>query len=224
MNFIEYPDRDMMMIDLADVLASELANSLMTHDAATLAVPGGTTPGPVFDALCAADLDWEKVTVLLTDERWVPEDSPRSNTGLLRDRLFSDRASKARFFSYYSDGVAVDAAAAALSEPLQPHLPVSVLLLGMGADMHTASLFPGGIGLEAALDPHAQPLLPISTKAQPEPRLTLTAPVLRGALSTHVLITGAEKRAALEQAVQLNDPAVAPISLVLKDASVHWAE
>lgn len=224
MNFIEYPDRDMMMIDLADVLASELANSLMTHDAATLAVPGGTTPGPVFDALCAADLEWDKVTVLLTDERWVPEDSPRSNTGLLRDRLFSDRAAKAKFFSYYSDGVAVDAAAAALSEPLQPHLPVSVLLLGMGADMHTASLFPGGIGLEAALDPHAQPLLPISTEAQPEPRLTLTAPVLRGALSTHVLITGAEKRAALEQAVQLNDPTVAPISLVLKDASVHWAE
>jgi hypothetical protein len=66
----------------------------MRHDFASLAVPGGTTPGPVFESLSAVDLDWSRVQVMLTDERWVPEDSPRSNTRLLRERLLVDRAAR----------------------------------------------------------------------------------------------------------------------------------
>ena len=72
MKLREYPDRDMMMIDLADQLAGEINAALMTHDRVSFAVPGGTTPGPVFDTLSAVDLDWARVHVLLTDERWVP--------------------------------------------------------------------------------------------------------------------------------------------------------
>ena len=95
MNIQEYPDREMMMIDLANRLAGDLTNALMNHDTVSLAVPGGTTPGPVFDALCAADLHWDRVRVMLTDERWVPETSERSNTRLLRQRLFVNRAAAA---------------------------------------------------------------------------------------------------------------------------------
>ena len=87
MKIVEYPDSEMMMIDLADTLASELKNALLVNDFASFAVPGGTTPGPIFDSLCAVDLDWARVHVMLTDERWVPETSDRSNTKLLRQRL-----------------------------------------------------------------------------------------------------------------------------------------
>ena len=75
--FKTYPDREMLAMDLANQIAGELRAALSHQDRAALAVPGGTSPGPVFDVLCAADLDWDRVDVLLTDERWVPESSER---------------------------------------------------------------------------------------------------------------------------------------------------
>ncbi|MEM1129680.1 MAG: 6-phosphogluconolactonase [Pseudomonadota bacterium] len=224
MKFVEYPDRDMMMIDVADKLASELNAALMTHDAVSLAVPGGTTPGPVFDTLSVVDLDWSRVTVMLTDERWVPESSDRSNTRLLRERLLQDRAAAARLLPFYTGASEPEDALESLDEAISAELPLSVLLLGMGADMHTASLFPGADRLEDALAHDAPHLLPMRAPGAPEPRLTLTVPVLRGAMSKHVLITGANKRAALERAAKLDDPMEAPVCAVLNDATVHWAE
>jgi 6-phosphogluconolactonase len=93
----------------------------------------------------------------------------------------------------------------------------------MGADMHTASLFPGADNLAAALDDHAPPLMAMRAEAAGEPRVTLTAPVLKGAMSTHILITGAEKREAIEKAAKLH-PMDAPIACVLGQATIHWAE
>jgi 6-phosphogluconolactonase len=223
MNLIEYPDRDLLMLDLADLLASELADSLRRNESATLSVPGGTTPGPVFDVLSEQKLDWDRVAVVLNDERWVPEDSPRSNTRLLRERLLVSRASAATLIPLYTPAEAPEGHLEALAEGLVPHLPISVLLLGMGADMHTASLFPGADNLAAALDDHAPPLMAMRAEAAGEPRVTLTAPVLRGAMSTHILITGAEKRAAIEKAAKLH-PRDAPIACVLGQAKIHWAE
>ena len=78
MEFIEYPDAEMMMLDLANVLAGELADHLRRDERVSFCVPGGTTPGPIFDVLCEQALDWDRVTVFLSDERWVPSDSPRS--------------------------------------------------------------------------------------------------------------------------------------------------
>jgi 6-phosphogluconolactonase len=223
MNLIEYPDRDLLMLDLADLLASELADCLRRHESATFCVPGGSTPGPVFDVLSEQKLDWGRVAVVLNDERWVPENSPRSNTRLLRERLLVSRASAATFIPLYTEAEAPEGHLEALAEGLAPHLPISVLLLGMGADMHTASLFPGADNLAAALDDHAPPLMAMRTDAAGEPRVTLTAPVLRGAMSTHILITGAEKRAAIEKAAKLH-PIDAPVACVLGQATIHWAE
>lgn len=223
MNLVEYPDREMLMINLADRLASELKSAVMTHERATFSVPGGTTPGPVFDLLSAVDLDWDRIAVVLNDERWVPESSPRSNTRLLRERLLVGKAAAAHLVPLRADTPEPEAALEALAEALKPHLPISVLLLGMGADMHTASLFPGADRLTEALDPQAPPLMAMRAPGAGEPRITLTAPVLQGAFSTHLLICGAEKRAALERARQL-PPEEAPVRAVLSNATVHWAE
>ncbi|APX11556.1 6-phosphogluconolactonase [Tateyamaria omphalii] len=222
MNIVEYPDRDLLAMGLADALASELKNCLLVHEWASFVVPGGTTPGPIFDNLCAADLDWARVHVILSDERWVPEDHARSNTALLKDRLFQSRAAAAQFAPFYAEGQTPEEAAPGLSVQLAEELPISLLLLGMGADMHTASLFPGAEGLADMLADDAPIVVPVSVEGQ-EPRISFSGPALAGAMAKHLVIYGVEKRAALERAEGL-DVTQAPIKTVMSGLTVHWAE
>lgn len=218
-----YPDREMMMLDVANILAGELADFTRRDGRASFCVPGGTTPGPIFDILSGVDLDWGNISVFLNDERWVAEDNPRSNTALIRQRLIRGKAAAATLIPLYADSVMPEDSLDTLSEGLAPHLPISVLLLGMGTDMHTASLFPGADRLSDALANDAPILLPMRADAAGEPRVTLTARVLKDAMSCHILITGPEKRAALERAQHLTG-LEAPIKSVLANATVHWAE
>ncbi|MEO8245189.1 MAG: 6-phosphogluconolactonase [bacterium] len=222
MRLESYPSRPALMQGVAMGIAAELRVALL-DGAATLSVPGGTTPGPVFDLLARHDLDWARVAVLLNDERWVGEDSPRSNTRLLRARLLQGRAAAATLVPLYAALPTPEDGLARLSRGIEPHLPLTVLLLGMGSDMHTASLFPGADLLAEAMAPDAPVLMALRAEAAGEPRITLTARVLQAARHIHILITGADKRGALERAMQL--PVLeAPIRAVLDRATVHWAE
>ncbi len=223
MNLHRYPDREMMMLRLADRLAGELGDFLRRQERVSLAVPGGTTPGPVFDVLSDLRIAWERVTVLPTDERWVDPDSPRSNARLIRERLLTGPAAAAGFVSLASAEPTPEAALPGLIAAVTPHLPLTVLLLGMGEDGHVASLFPGADRLAEALDDAAPPVMALSAPGAPEPRISLTAPVLTGALSVHLLITGPAKRAALEAAANAR-PEESPVRLVLDQAMIHWAE
>lgn len=223
MNLIEYPDRDALFLGLASRLAADLTEAVRLNGAASFSVPGGTTPGPVFDTLSGADLPWGQIAVFLNDERWVAEDSPRSNTRLLRERLIRGHAHQARLVPLYAPAATPEEMLPALSDGIAPFLPISVLLLGMGADMHTASLFPGADQLEQALAPDAPVLMALRAEAAGEPRITLSARVLRDAMRIHILITGQEKRAALARAQNL-PVEQAPVRAVLDHATVHWAE
>ncbi len=214
MNFIEYADRDMLMMDLANRLVGELTECLLVHEHASFAVPGGSTPGPVFDYMSGADIDWPRVHVLLNDERRVPADHERSNERLIRSRLLTGRAARATYVSIRPEGDTLP--------DLTAELPISVLLLGMGADMHTASLFPGSPDLDAALAPDAPHLMSVEASDGLEPRITMSGHVLSEAMSTQVLITGQEKRDAVEKAFHLT-PSEAPIKTVLSTATIHWA-
>ena len=222
MKFVEYPDAEMMMMDLADTLASELKNALLGNDTASLAVPGGTTPGPIFDNLCAVDLDWARVHVMLTDERWVPENSERSNTRLLRNRLLVNKAAAAHYVPLYADAPTPEEKLSDLADVVAAQMPISVMLLGMGADMHTASIFPEADQLDHAL--HGDDtLVAMRAPGAPEPRITLSAKALNSAISRHIVIIGQEKRAALEKARHLS-PEEAPVAAILNGSIVHWAE
>ncbi len=222
MKIKDYADREMLALDVADVIALELEQALLHEDRVSFAVPGGTSPAPVFEALSAVQhIDWARVDVLLTDERWVPQDHPRSNAKLIQETLLQGAASQATFQPLYDMGdmgevVAQWAARAA------KHLPISVLLLGMGTDMHTASLFPDAPELTAALHQHAPTYCVLSPPDQQEPRASLSGPALAGALSKHLIIFGQEKRQAIEKAQTL-DPKSAPIQIASKDLTVHWA-
>lgn len=222
MNFVEYPDREIIMLSLANTITAELADFLRRDGRASFCVPGGTTPGPIFDILSGVDIDWGNVTVFLGDERWVDEDDPRSNTRLLRERLLKGRAAAARLVPLYAAAETPEAVLDVLAAGIAPHLPISVLLLGMGEDMHTASLFPGADRLAQAMAADAPVLMALRSQAAGVPRVTLTAPVLRGAMVTHILITGAEKRASLARAPALTE-IEAPVKAVLANATVHWA-
>ena len=212
-----------MMQSLSVELVTDLMGALAKNGKATLAVPGGSTPGPLFDLLSRADFDWANVTIMLTDERWVSTDSPRSNTALIRNRLLVNAAASANYVALYKDGFEPEAGAVALSKQVEPHLPIDVILLGMGADMHTASLFPGAAELAWAQSPEAAAVVSmVPVTGDLEPRVTLSANVLESANRTHVLILGDEKKAALMVA-ETAAPAEAPIAQFLPNAKVHWS-
>ncbi|WP_417586207.1 6-phosphogluconolactonase [Pararhodobacter oceanensis] len=221
-DFIDYPDTDMMMLQVARTLSRDLRDALGRRERVVFAVPGGSTPGPVFDLLAAADLEWARIDILPGDERWVPEDHARSNARLIRERLLRDKAAAARLIPLWRPLPAPADAMEEVNAALSDNLPIDVALVGMGADMHTASLFPGADNLDLALSDDAPAALPISAPGADEPRVTLSARVLAEAYALHVLITGEDKREAYQKARKLS-PIEAPIAAILGDATVHWA-
>ena len=221
-NFLEYSNREDLVSSVAKILANDLSSATKVKQNVIFSVPGGGTPGPIFDELCEFDLDWKKVSIILNDERWVPETNDRSNTKLVRERLLIKKASRATYISMYSNNLTPELGIPKLKQRIERHLPISVLLFGMGADMHTASLFPNGDNLKKALSDNAPILLPMRSESTLEARITLSAKVLNQSKIKHLVIFGEEKRAAFEKAIDLPNIR-APISAVLPGASVHWA-
>ncbi len=213
------------MVEVANCIADELLTALSVCGSVSLAVPGGSTPGPVFDVLSSVELDWSRVTVLPTDERWVAESDDCSNSRMIRERLLIRRAERANFLSVISHDEPIGDWVETLDRAMRNHMPLSALMLGMGSDMHTASLFPGSEGLEQAMADGAPAFLPIRQQGggPVEQRISLTLPVLNSALNKHLLIVGQEKLNALERAKQVHDPMLAPVMAILPDTTVHWA-
>ena len=222
MKLIEHPDREALTLALAQDIADALGMALNTRDRAVLCLPGGSTPVPAFKALAAARLDWARVSVVPGDERWVPADHPRSNARLIRRNLIDEGASAAELVGLHDDMLDPVEGAAAAAARVGALLPLSVLLLGMGEDMHTASLFPGAAGLAAAMDSAAPAVVPI-TAPDGEPRVTLSAAALLTAPEAFLMITGPDKRAALDRAATLT-PEEAPIRAFWKGLIVHYAD
>ena len=213
---IETFTRDQLGRALANRVATDLRTALAEKDRASLAVPGGTTPGPFLTALAAEDLDWSKITVTLTDERQVPSDSARSNARLVRETLIDGGASAAQFVTLWEEG---EAEAAVEARVAQTVLPLDACVLGMGGDMHTASLFPGTPGLAALLDPAgARAVAFVAPPGADEDRVTLTCSALISATEVYILITGQEKRTVLTQTATIDDHTKAPIRAILDGA------
>ena len=212
---VEAANRDALAHRLAGEIATVLTAAVRRRGAAALAVPGGTTPAVFLSALGGHALDWAAVAVTLTDERCVPAGHSRSNRRLLDETLFAGPARTAQF-------VALDD-----KQALSQLLPLDACVLGMGEDLHIASLFPGSRSLDEALSADCRtPALRLHARGAQEDRMTLTAPVLTGAAQRYLLIHGAGKRAALDRATAAAGAADAPVRLVLdgpNPAVVYWA-
>ncbi len=213
--------------ELALELADRLRQALDARGQALLAVSGGKSPLALFAELRRQELAWDRVTVLLADERCVPDGHPDSNGTLVREQLLQERAAGARwqpFFTALPDQPAGDWSEAELdqlAESANQQLaelpwPLDVLVLGMGEDAHTASLFPAAPGLERALESE-QRLAWVRPATAPHARLTLTLPTLLAARAIYLPLAGERKRAVFEQACRTAS-ADAPISLVLHRA------
>lgn len=220
MELLEYKNSDDLFDSVARVLRDDLNVTLEKRSRAVAAFAGGTTPAPAFARLAAMDLNWSRVTLIPSDERIVAPDDPRSNLRLLREAFAATGADILPLFDGASDP---DAAATLASDRLGPLLPLDLCLLGMGADMHTASLFPHARGTDAALAADAPAVLPVWPETVPEARLTFSAPVLAQAAHVHILIAGPDKMVALRKAAQDGPVADAPVRAVLDRAVVHWA-
>jgi len=220
---IKYNNRDELVEKVASNISTDLTNALDSRESVTFAVPGGSTPGPILKKLSEINLDWKRVQVVLGDERWVPYSHERSNTRLIEETLLKNAASKAKFVHIYANFDTPEEGILHINKDIDACLPLSVALLGMGADMHTASLFPGSSNLKLALSTNAPNLVAVSAPGMSERRISLTARVLNSSQAKHLVFFGIEKKRVFDEALSLN-PLSAPVLGVLDGALVHWAD
>lgn len=221
-----FKDKQQLADALAEAVATDLKAGIATRGVASLAVSGGSTPALFFRTLSARpDIAWDKVTVTLVDERWVDETSERSNARLVKANLLQNQAAAARFVPLYQGGALpdVDKTAAALAKVPSP---LDVAILGMGNDGHTASFFPGGDNLGAALTGEG-PVVAIEAPGAVEPRITLTLSRLLAARALYVHIEGEEKVRALERAEAEGPVEDMPVRAILRQTqtplTIYWS-
>lgn len=221
----EHEDGERLARELASAIAGRLDQGIAARGHAVLVVSGGTTPQKLFRHLSQQTLDWDRVSITLADERLVPPADPRSNEGMVRRLLLSGPAARAGFVPLFSPETDPGAAAEIAGRRIAAlPVPFDVVVLGMGLDGHTASIFPDAPpGLTDPSSPH--PVLPVHSGHAPEPRLTLTLAWLVRAHHIFVHIEGEAKRRILRQCLA-GAPRL-PIGEVIRHARqpvhIHWA-
>ncbi|MFN3988378.1 MAG: 6-phosphogluconolactonase [Rhodocyclaceae bacterium] len=218
-----HTDADSLDAALAEYVLDGLRDGLAARGRASLVVSGGRTPAGLFARLCASPLAWDQVTITLADERLVPPEHADSNARMVRTQLLRDAAATARFVPLHDAAPGQSAAHAA--ERLAPTLaglarPFDVVLLGMGEDGHTASLFPAADTTPplAALPPGD--CVAVHPTRAPHPRLSLTPQALLDTRRLALHITGAGKWTVLCEALKPGPAEDLPVRHVLHQARV----
>ncbi len=218
-------------VRLAQDIAQRLAAAIQARGFAVLSVSGGKSPVALFEALRVIDIDWSRVRITLVDERCVPRSHPDSNALLVQTHLQQDLAAKAQLvFMVASASEPLDTPAAqakAAGIALLAASPADVLVLGMGADGHTASLFPEAPNLAEAMDlRNTQTCVAIELAHPPAnapyARISQTLAQILSARHIVLPLTGADKLNTLQQAWKQATPAL-PISFVLQQTQTPVA-
>lgn len=226
---IEFASARAMAERLADLAALSLSRSIAAQGLATIAVSGGSTPTPLYEALSRRAIDWSNVAATLVDERWVPPTDIASNEAMARRSLLQGPAAAARFVGFWSEAPGLDAGAREASARLASVVrPFDVVILGMGADGHAASWFPHADGLADALRLDGPPIAPVTARASRETlgrleRLTLTLGAIASARLILLVITGEEKRKAYEAACADGPVEDMPVRAILRARADLWA-
>jgi len=230
MQMIEHPDFDSLTTTVARTLARSCAEAVDSRNAAALALAGGSTPMPVYRHLAEAKLDWPRIVLLPGDDRWVAHDHRACNLRAMREAFSGVAANFRPLTPEQPEGAPDTAAAEATLAELRE--PFDACVLGMGADGHFASLFPGAAGLAEALDPagNAQAVVihpsPLPADA-PFARISLTLSRIAASRRLLLLIRGEEKRKILHDAKSSADPQRYPIAALLAHAGnaleIHWS-
>jgi 6-phosphogluconolactonase len=195
----------------AEAAAAAIIGQLTPPGPKHIVVTGGRTPGHAYDQLAATDLDWSRVSITLSDERFVGPTADESNERLVRQRLLQTHAAAARFVPLKGAGPTAADDARAADPAVRALAPFDVVMLGMGDDGHIGSLFPSTPNVAALVSRDAEPAVvavEVAGVAPFVPRISLTGRVLLDASLILVLISGDAKRAVVERV--LSDPAYAP--------------
>jgi 6-phosphogluconolactonase len=233
MSFVAHERRFPKAAELTEALANEitgvLQEALAAGRGASLVVSGGHTPIALFERLSSAELDWEDVWITLADERWVDTRSSESNERLVREHLLRNAAARAQFVGLKN--AAADphlGASASWSALADLPRPFDFMLLGMGEDGHTASLFPDSPGLVEALDPAQRPTcVAMQAPQSPRQRLSLNLRALLDARRVGLLIAGHTKWATYQRARARGAIVDVPVRAVFHQqnvpVTVYWA-
>ena len=213
---------------IAVAVAASLRRELQKNTRARLLVSGGKTPVSVFRALAKAPLDWARVDIALVDERWLRPDDPDSNAHLVREHLLRGHAAAARFETLTRAGRSIEEAVSDAN--LHARQPADIVLLGMGDDGHTASLFPRMRGLDNALDTSNAYVAVDATGCEGagpwSRRISLTPAGLAPAHTRLLMIRGDDKRAVFDRALDGTDAHELPVRIAFTTPGavlqVYW--
>lgn len=225
-----FETREQLDLALADKVSEILKQAISLKGKASIAVSGGSTPKGFFKVLSNKDIDWKKVTVTLADERWVDINSDDSNTRLVHENLLQNNASAAKFFHLKQGELLCDETLVDLNVAANNALlPLDVLILGMGEDGHTASLFPCSIQIKEALDNHNESaLMAVQPTTAPHQRITFSFAALSKSHNTFLHLCGDNKKQVLDKALNGTDVFDMPIRKFLHadniDTQVYWAD
>lgn len=214
---------------LSQKIIEQLKEAIDQNGKASLIVSGGSTPKPLFRKLSTTSLEWDKVNVGLCDERWIPVADENSNEHLVKTYLLQGEASKATFIGMFMEELDVQTAEKSCTDKMKETLfPFDVLILGMGNDAHTASLFPDNAKLEKALDLDNEDLcIAIEPTTAPYMRMSLTRSAILSAKHIYLHFEGEEKLTVYGEVITGDDMYKMPIRSVLnqdtKDVEVYYA-
>ena len=225
----EFAQRAMLDNELATTVAGMLSTAIEKNGQASIAVSGGSTPKGFLSVLSNKDLAWDKVTITLADERWVDFESDASNTRLVHENLLQNKAACATFFHIKQGDILNDETLSQLNAAVKAILPLDVLILGMGEDGHTASLFPCSEQIHDCLsltNPNA--LMKVVPQTAPNDRITFTYSHLAQSKNVFLHSCGESKKGVLEKALADTNQQEMPIRAFLQNpdinTQVYWAE
>jgi 6-phosphogluconolactonase len=224
-----FDTREQLDLALADKISGILQQAISQKGKASIAVSGGSTPKGFFKVLSNKDIDWDKVTITLADERWVDINSDDSNTRLVHKNLLQNKAAAAKFFHLKQGEDLCDETLADLNIAANSTLlPLDVLILGMGEDGHTASLFPCSAQIKQALDiNNDNALMKVEPTTAPHQRITFSFASLSQSKNTFLHLCGDNKKQVLAKALNGDDVFDMPIRKFLQadniDTQVYWA-
>lgn len=229
MKMLEFENTSALDIELAEMVVAMLAADIESKGAASLVVSGGRTPMDFFHLLSEQSLDWSAVTVTLADERWVDNDHKDSNEKLVRENLLINEAHQAQFVSLKNSATDAVDGEAECEQALAAIDQFTLVILGMGDDGHTASLFPATEALALGLDMSSgRTAIAVTPTAAPHQRMSMTLPRLLNTQQIVIHISGAGKQDLLQAAKSGDDIAELPIRAILNQQvaplSIYWAK